>query len=334
MSSQMIDRPLTPRPDTPRPDFQPLTPAAVSLDTTVHNPESAFGNVKSGNWEVALSDITWGTKIGEGAMGVTFKAKLKGRKCVAKKLKQNTGPQSQAYKDLIMELDIRPSVGHHPNLVEFYGACIVNLSSPIILEELVKGPNLEAFMTQKYVKLERNTVYGWTLDIVRALDFLHNRNPIIIHRNLKPASLMLTADYSVVKLKDFRMSKKVDAAKRDQWQPKGRTGTVRYISPEELKQGNCTEKVDIYSASLIIWYIAAGRRPAINDMGRLDARPELGPVAWPELEALISKMWAQSPPQRPSAGECIRTLEGMPGRPDLTLGTAPANVKGGCCVVQ
>jgi serine/threonine protein kinase len=27
-------------------------------------------------------------------------------------------------------------------------------------------------------------VYGWTLDLLRALDFLHNRNPIIIHRDL------------------------------------------------------------------------------------------------------------------------------------------------------
>mmetsp|Transcript_8587 Transcript_8587/g.21154 ORF Transcript_8587/g.21154 Transcript_8587/m.21154 type:complete len:310 (+) Transcript_8587:222-1151(+) len=306
------------------------------MDTTVHNPESAFGNVKSGNWEVSLSDISWGAKIGEGAMACIYKAKLKGRECVGKKLKQNIGPQSQAYKDLIMELEILTSVGHHPNLVEFYGACIVDLTSPIILEELVKGPNLETFMTQKYVKLERNTVYGWTLDIVRALDFLHNRNPIIIHRDLKPANLMLTADYSVIKLADFGMSKKVDAAKRDQSQHKGHTGTVRYMAPEVISQrtGNYTEKADIYSAALIVWYIAAGRRPAINDMARLDARPEVAACNWPELEALIERMWAQSPQTRPSAGECIRQLAGMPGRPDLTMGTAPKNVQGGCCSVQ
>ena len=307
-----------------------------AMDTTVHNPDSAFGNVKSGNWEVNLEDIKWGDKIGEGAMAAIYKANLKGRQCVAKKLKNGVGPQTQAYKDLVMELEILTSVGHHPNLVEFYGACIVDLQAPIILEEIVKGPNLEKFMMDKYVSLERSTIYAWTLDIVRALDFLHNRNPIIIHRDLKPANLMLTADYSVIKLADFGMSKKVDASQRDQASHKGHTGTVRYMAPEVISQrtGNYTEKADIYSAALIVCYIGTGRRPDINAKGNLEARPDTSGVQWPELEALIQRMWSHNPTQRPSAGECIRTLAGMPGRPDISAGTAPKVVKGGCCVIM
>lgn len=308
----------------------------IKMDTTVHNPDSAFGNVKSGNWEVGLDEIKWGNKIGEGAMAAIFKATLRGRECVAKKLKLGVGPQTQAYKDLIMELEILTSVGHHPNLVEFYGACIVDLQQPIIIEELVKGPNLQKFMDDMYIKLERNTIYGWALDIVRALDFLHNRNPIIIHRDLKPANLMLTADLSVVKLADFGMSKKVDASQRDMAAHKGHTGTVRYMAPEitSIRTGNYNEKADIYSASLIIWYIAAGKRPEINPKTHLDGRPELSGIEWPEFSQLIGKMWAHNPSQRPSAGECIRILAGMPGRPDISLGTAPKNVKGGCCSIQ
>lgn len=306
------------------------------LDTTVHNPDSAFGHVRSGNWEVKMEDINWGSKIGEGAMAAIYKATLRGRECVAKKLKSGVGAQTQAYKDLVMELEILTTVGQHPNLVEFLGACISDLQQPIILEELVKGPNLEKFMVDLYSGLERNTIYGWTLDIVRALDFLHNRNPIIIHRDLKPANLMLTADYSVVKLADFGMSKKVDQSQRDAMAHKGHTGTVRYMAPEIISQrtGNYNEKADIYSAALIIWYIASGRRPEINALQNLDARPDIGLVEWPELGSLIQKMWERNPSQRPSAGDCIRTLSGMPGRPDISMGTAPRTTKGGCCSLQ
>ena len=44
---------------------------------------------------------------------------------------------------------------------------------------------MESYLQSRNGKpLERRTVYGWTLDLLRALDFLHNRNPIIIHRDL------------------------------------------------------------------------------------------------------------------------------------------------------
>ena len=52
----------------------------------------------------------------------------------------------QAYKDLVMELDVLTSVGKHQNLVEFYGACVQDPTNPVILEEFVEGPNLEHFL--------------------------------------------------------------------------------------------------------------------------------------------------------------------------------------------
>ena len=52
----------------------------------------------------------------------------------------------QAYKDLVMELDVLTLVGQHQNLVVFYGACVQDPSNPVILEELVEGPNLEKYL--------------------------------------------------------------------------------------------------------------------------------------------------------------------------------------------
>ena len=82
---------------------------------------------------------------------------------------------------------------------------------------------------------------SWSLDIVRALDHLHNRNPIIMHRDLKPgnapqcrvsrlvdvvylttypcstaANMMLSKDLNTLKLADFGMSKKMYHEERTQ----------------------------------------------------------------------------------------------------------------------
>jgi serine/threonine protein kinase len=98
--------------------------------------------------------------------------------------------------------------------------------------------------------LIRSALHSWSLDIVRALDHLHNRNPIIMHRDLKPgelysqiiiglgqkinqlfdgefaaflicfalisANMMLTKDLNTLKLADFGMSKKMSQSERTQ----------------------------------------------------------------------------------------------------------------------
>lgn len=263
---------------------------AMPVDTTVHSPQAAFDNVQRGHWEVQPEEIKFGPKIGEGANAVILKATFRGQTCVAKMLKSGVAANTQAYKDLIMELEILTSVTAHPNVVQFMGASIRTPEKPIVLEEFVDGPTLENFLANRLGnKLEKRTVYGWSLDLLRALDFLHNRNPIIIHRDLKPANLLLTRDLSILKLTDFGMSKKVDSAQRDSKQHKGYTGTVRYMAPEVITQhtGNYNEKCDIYSCSLIMWYIATAQRPPANDISKVHERPNLQVILLAALAALV-----------------------------------------------
>mmetsp|Transcript_605 Transcript_605/g.1424 ORF Transcript_605/g.1424 Transcript_605/m.1424 type:complete len:128 (+) Transcript_605:1-384(+) len=115
-----------------------------------------------------------------------------------------------------MELDILVSIGVHPNLVQFKGACLFDKENPILFEEFVQGPSLEAFFTEKMessykYKPPRSVQYAWIMDMMRALEFLHNRDPVIIHRDMKPGNLLLTRDLSTLKLTDFGMGKVVKA---------------------------------------------------------------------------------------------------------------------------
>ena len=95
---------------------------------------------------VKREDIKFIKMLGEGATGCVYKATLKDVPVAAKKLKDyGKDVDKRAYRDLIMEIDVLCAVGKHPNLVAFCGACIDDQEHPIILEELMTGPNIDEF---------------------------------------------------------------------------------------------------------------------------------------------------------------------------------------------
>ena len=276
--------------------------------------------------ELPRQEVQLGSRVGEGANAMILKATFRRRPCVAKMLKRGVTTNSQAYKDLIVELDILSTLATHsyahPNLVHLIGTDISFTDRPMLLLEYVDGPNLEVFLSgicrahQQYLegayligrkedRLPRRTAFAWSLQLLRALHFLHTHDPafIIMHRDLKPANLLLTADLATLKVADFGMGKKVERARRDSQLHRGHTGTLRYMAPEVLacRRGNYTEACDIYSAALVMWYVAVCQRPPDQRVDTIDRRPALEPVGWPGLEELLAQMWAADPRQRPSA---------------------------------
>ncbi len=80
--------------------------------------------------------------------------------------------------------------------------------------------------------------------------------------------------------------------------------------------GVYTEKADVYSAAVILWYLIAGRRPKLDIRRDAAARPDIEAARkrWPEAAALLERMWAGEPGQRPSAGECVAQIRLLPLR--------------------
>ena len=78
------------------------------MDTTVHNPAAAFANVRQGSFEVKPEEIEYFEKIGEGAMAVIYRAKMRNLTCAAKKLKNSTRTDSQVLRPHTRDYNLNP----------------------------------------------------------------------------------------------------------------------------------------------------------------------------------------------------------------------------------
>jgi len=291
----------------------------------------AFTNL-AGNHIVKRSQMQLIRKLGEGAMAEVYEAEYHGKRCAAKKLKPGSTDRRKL-DDLVAELNSLASIGYHPNIVAFYGACIEDETSPVLLVELLSGMDLGEFLKTKRPNFDlgRPRFYSWLLDILRALSHLHDRDPILMHRDLKPENLLLTRDRRILKLADFGMSKSVRRERRGSVLHKGSTGTLRWMAPEVVgnEYKDYTEKADIYSAGLIAYYMLTGRRPTIDIRIDPHVRPDLGPAKarWPAVADIIALMWHGNPEERPSATTCMEMMKGTPDHPSKLLTERPP----GCC---
>ena len=205
---------------------------------------------------------------------------------------------------------------------------------------------MDFLMIANHVWRGSRQVYRWSLDILSALEHLHGLDPVIIHRDLKPANILLTRDRPRrLKLADFGLAKRFSRAELLQEHGLRRAhtcniGTPKYAAPEVFHSMSIgedgqlaavyTEKADVYSAALVLWYLLTGRRPKGRVTSDPHARPEAGPAQrrWPELAALLERMWAHEPDARPTAGECAAAVRQMTVRAPA----CGAAADGGCAV--
>ncbi|HEY7307433.1 MAG TPA: protein kinase [Bryobacteraceae bacterium] len=200
---------------------------------------------------------------------------------------------------------------NHPNIVTIHEV-IRHEETPIIVMELVEGQALRA-ITGSPQPIAQVMQYG--VEVARALAAAHAHG--IVHCDIKPENILVRSD-GYVKVLDFGLACRIE----NEAVGKGVAGTLRYMSPEQLRGESVSPASDIFSLGLVLYELAAGQhafdaRPLLNSVheavGDEVAAPSVAnPVANPlvptSLESLILTMLARNPEERPSADEVAGKL--------------------------
>jgi len=237
--------------------------------------------------------------------------------------------ESMLHKELLHEIEILQSL-RHPDLVMFLGACLD--SEPVmLLTEYMPGGNLEQYYKHKRKTTGRlwrpdmRRLITWSQSLCRALSFLHNGKHPIIHRDLKPMNLLLTQTLDL-KVTDFGISKLISAASSASASGKytmtGGIGSWRYMAPEVVRFEDYTEKVDIYSVALILYFMSSGKTP-FHELGRdpevilkeylkgNEPRPQVSECHC-GIRSILKGAWDATPANRPSAADLVYFLHDVP----------------------
>jgi len=259
-------------------------------------------------------------KLGEGGMGVVYRARdEKLQRDVALKFLGVLPTGGSASHERLLQEARAISALNHPNICTVYEVGDTD-GRPYIAMEFVEGRPLTMEIPTEGMPLEKVERYG--LQLADALSHAHSRG--VIHRDLKSANVMVTPT-GRLKVLDFGISRRTESRAGEEttrfdqsWESQHTfTGTLPYVAPEILKGEEADERSDIWSLGILLYEMAAGRRPfrgatayELSAHILKEKAPPITPALPPVLQSVLDKCLSKDPGQRyQSAGEVHAALE-------------------------
>lgn len=193
--------------------------------------------------------------LGEGGMGAIYHGydiKL----AIQVALKENFLHSPEAIEQFQQEARILARL-HHPNLPRVIDHFSFD-SQQYLVMDYVEGKDLwEQFKARKH-PLEEKAALDYIIQVCEAVSYLHQQNPPIIHRDIKPQNIKVTPDGRAV-LVDFGIAKVADLDMRT------RTGaqaiTPGFSPPEQYGSMGTGPVSDIYALGATLYAVLTGQAP-------------------------------------------------------------------------
>src|SRR5213594_3051781 len=198
--------------------------------------------------------------LGRGGMGIVWLAHDQElEREVALKFLPDLMIQDRAAFDQLRRETRRCLELTHSHIVRIYDFVHDDRSGCISME-YIDGETLSNLRAQKKQSVfEPDEIAGWISQLCDALDYAHNHAKVI-HRDLKPANLMVN-QRGHLKVADFGIARSlVDSASRLTAE-EGRSGTLVYMSPQQLSGDRGTHLDDIYSLGATIYELLTSKPP-------------------------------------------------------------------------
>ncbi len=262
------------------------------------------GTVLDGKYEI------W-KEVGRGGMSIVYLARDNrlNKQWAVKEIK-NDGSKSTMtlLKGLEREANILKNVDHPvlPRIVD-----IINQDGTIyVVMDFIEGTTISDRLKKEGAQ-PQDLVIEWGLQLASALDYLHNMNPPVIYRDMKPSNVMIKPEGGV-KLIDFGTAKEYIIENNADTTALGTRG---YAAPEQFgdSQGrgiyNTDARTDIYNLGATLYHIVTGMNPCEPPYEIKPIR-EWNPSLSSGLEKIILKCTQADPNDRyQNCSELMYALE-------------------------
>ena len=265
--------------------------------------------------------------LGGGGMGIVYRAEdtRLGRTVALKFLPPELTRDPVAKARFLQEARTASALDH-PNICTIYDVGETADARLYLSMPCYDGETLREHIARGPLPLDEAMDITW--QATRGLAKAHRQG--IVHRDVKPANLMVTAD-GVVKILDFGIAKLAGAA--------GLTrtglplGTPAYMAPEQMKGEDVDARTDLWSLGVVLYEMLTGRRPFPGDHevvvrhGILNVQPEpvsrLRPELPRELDQILAGLLAKDPKDRYATAESLlNDLRPLVTSPSGTRATA------------
>src|SRR3954471_24412181 len=220
--------------------------------------------------DVTLREFTSGQKVfnrynlirilGRGGMGVVWLARdeILDRDVALKFLPELIVHDRAVLEDLKRETK-RSLELTHKNIIRIHDF-VHDVISGCISMEYVEGDTLSNLRADKPSKIfEPDELRPWLIQLCDALGYAHD-HARIIHRDLKPSNLMINRRGDL-KIADFGIARSLTDSISRVTQMSGTSGTLVYMSPQQLDGDRSTHLDDIYSLGALVYELLTSKPP-------------------------------------------------------------------------
>ncbi|RPI72332.1 MAG: serine/threonine-protein kinase [Ignavibacteriales bacterium] len=195
------------------------------------------------------------SQLGQGGMGVLYLAEdlELNRKAVLKFLPPDMMNDPDINLRFKREAQSAGSLSH-PNIVTIYDVG-VHENKTFIAMEFVEGKTLRELIKSDELTIERIT--DISIQICEGLNEAHSKG--IIHRDIKPENI-LVEEKGKVKIVDFGLAK-VKNVSKELTKESSTLGTIKYMSPEQIRNQRVDHRTDIWSFGVILYEMITGKYP-------------------------------------------------------------------------
>lgn len=263
-----------------------------------------------------LGEYSLESLLGEGGMGLVFRATGPDGKVVALKVLKRELGDDEVFKDRFNQEARAAAEVHHPNLIPIFESGEADGRNYLVVR-YAEGGSLDDRIRESGA-LEVDATVELAEQLASGLDALHSAG--LVHRDVKASNIVFDGD-GVGMLTDFGLAK--GRAYTVLTRPGQVLGTAEYLAPELVRGERATPATDVYALGCMVCECLTGKTPFSDKtlaqivIAHLDEEPPdpsvERPDVSPELGRAALTALAKDPAGRPpSAGAYASLLKGAP----------------------